>query len=108
MVQRRVRPTTAVVTAWAVLALASGCGGTLEGKYRRGELTTTTTGATRAPATNGTSPTTTTTTTTTVPTSGNAAGRAGRGESGGVEPGGTIVGRAAWRAVVPPSGGRHR
>jgi hypothetical protein len=85
--------------------LVAGCGGTLEGKYRRGELTTTTTGGNRAPATGGA---TTTTSSTTVPTSGNAAERAGRGETKAVEPGGTIVGSATWRAVVPPSGGRHR
>jgi hypothetical protein len=99
LVKRTVTAATALMAASAILA--TGCGGTLEGKYRRGELTTTTTGGNRAPAT-------TTTTAATVPTSGNAAGRAGRGESEGAGTGGTILGSAVWRAVVPPSGGRHR
>jgi hypothetical protein len=97
-------PATALVAAGALLVTA--CGGTLEGKYRRGQLTTTTTGAPRAPATNGTAPPTTTAPT--VPTSGNASTRAGLGEPGRPGSGGTIGGRAAWRAIVPPSGGRHR
>ncbi|MDQ1505402.1 MAG: hypothetical protein QOD57_3129 [Actinomycetota bacterium] len=97
-------PATALIAAWALLV--TGCGGTLEGKYRRGQLTTTTTGAPRAPATNGSTPPTSTATT--VPTSGNATNRAGLGESGGRGAGGTIEGRAAWRGIVPPSGGRHR
>ena len=91
-----------MVAAWVILA--AGCGGTLEGKYRKGELTTTTTGSTRAPATTPTTPTTTAT----VPTSGNAAGRVGPGEPKRVEPGGTIEGSASRRAVASPSGGRHR
>jgi len=107
-------PATVLVAALTVLA--PGCGGTLEGKYRRGELTSTTTTG-RAPATTPTTavnvpgqPATpgSTTTTTTVPTSGNAAGPVGRGEPNGVESGGTIVESAAWRAVVSPPGGRHR
>lgn len=80
----------------AGMLLAAGCGGTLEGKHRRGELTTTTTGAT------------TTTTTTTVPTAGNAAGQTAQGESRRLEPGGILVRSAAWRIVVLPLGGRHR
>jgi hypothetical protein len=132
----------AAVTAAALLA-APGCGGTLEGKYRRGELTSTTT-APRAPSTSATTPSTapsapgpegstpaSTTTTTAAPTSGNAlaraeptpgrkevvreragrrggAGRAPRGEPEGGQSDGTIDGSAAWRAVVQPSGGRHR
>ncbi|MDQ1517816.1 MAG: hypothetical protein QOE80_3646 [Actinomycetota bacterium] len=97
-------PVTALVAAWALLV--TGCGGTLEGKYRRGQLTTTTTGTPRAPATNGSTPPTSTAPT--VPTSGNASHRAGLGEPEGAGPGGTIKGRAAWRGIVPPSGGRHR
>jgi hypothetical protein len=97
-------PATALIAACTLLV--TGCGGTLEGKYRRGQLTTTTTGAPRAPATNGSTPPTSTATT--VPTSGNATNRAGLGESGGRGPGGNIDGRAAWRGIVPPSGGRHR
>ena len=97
-------PATALIAACTLLV--KGCGGTLEGKYRRGQLTTTTTGAPRAPATNGSTPPTSTATT--VPTSGNATNRAGLGEPGGPGPGGTIEGRAAWRGIVPPSGGRHR
>ena len=98
-------PGTAVVAAG--ILLAAGCGGTLEGKYRRGQLTTTTTGPARGP---GTSPTTaaTTTTTTTVPTAGNAAGQGALGESRPLQPGGTIVGSAVGRNVVLPLGGRHR
>jgi hypothetical protein len=97
-------PVTALMAASALLL--TGCGGTLEGKYRRGQLTTTTTGTPRAPATNGTAPPTTTATT--VPTSGNASTRAGLGEPGQPGSGGTIEWRAARRAIVPPSGGRHR
>jgi len=87
--------------------LSAGCGGTLEEKYRQGELTTTSTGRT---AGNGTSPTTdtTTTTATTTPTAGNAAGQSAPGEASGPGPGGTISGSATRRTVVPPSGGRHR
>src|SRR5438132_12067334 len=103
LAKRTVTAATALMAGWAILAPA--CGGTLEGKYRRGELTTTTTGGNRAPATGGA---TTTTTSTTGPTSGNAAGRVGPGEPEAVKPGGTIVGSATWRIVVPPSGGRHR
>jgi hypothetical protein len=58
--------------------LSPGCGGTLEGKYRRGQITTTTTPGQRAP---GSTPTTAATTNTTVPTSGNAAGQGGSGGS---------------------------
>jgi hypothetical protein len=88
--------------------LVGGCGGTLEGKYRRGQLTTTsTTGRT---AGNGTSPNTntTTTTTTTTPTAGNAAGQGAQGAASGSEVRGTISRSATRRTVVPPSGGRHR
>ena len=107
-------PVTTVVAA--VLLVVPGCGGTLEGKYRRGELTSTTT----APRPTGTSATTgpaatptpgappASTSTTTAPTSGNAGGRAAWGEPEGDETDGTIVGSAAWRAVVQPLGGRHR
>jgi hypothetical protein len=95
-------PATALVAAWAILA--SGCGGTLEGKYRRGQITTSTTTGPRGPA----GPGTTATTTATVPTSGNAAGPGHRGEPEWVEPGGTIVRSASWRPAVSPLGGRHR
>jgi hypothetical protein len=107
-------PVTAVVAA--VLLVAPGCGGTLEGKYRRGELTSTTT-TPRPPGTTATTGATATstpgapaapTTTTTAPTSGNATGQAGRSEPKGGEPDGTIVGSAVWRAIVQPLGGRHR
>ena len=92
-----------MVAACAVLV--AGCGGTLEGKYRRGQLTTTTTAGTRAPG----AASTTSSTTATVPASGNAAGQRAGVEPEGSEPGGTI-GRsaAARRAIVPPLGGRHR
>jgi hypothetical protein len=83
---RKVMPVT--VLAIAGLLSAAGCGGTLEGKYRRGELTTTTTRTT--------------------PTSGNAAGQRAEGAAGRPATGGTIVESAAWRSVVPPLGGRHR
>jgi hypothetical protein len=67
--RRVVKPATALAAAWAILL--PGCGGTLEGKYRRGQLPTTSTSGPRAPA--GPGPTApSTTTTTTVPTSGNA------------------------------------
>ena len=96
-------------TALAAVAalLAAGCGGTLEGKYRRGELTTTTTGRGRS---TGTTPTTvaTTTTTSTTATSGNAAGQRAQGERETPQPGGTIVMSATRRSVVTPLGGRHR
>ena len=97
-----------MVAACAVLV--AGCGGTLEGKYRRGQLTTTTTAGPRAPGgASDTSTTTTVSTSTTVPMSGNAAGQRAGGEPEGSEPGGSI-GRsvAARRAIVPPLGGRHR
>jgi hypothetical protein len=69
----------ATVLAAAVTLLGPACGGTLEGKYRRGELTSSTTTAPRpvaptastapgAPVSNGSA-----TTSTTVPTGGNAA-----------------------------------
>jgi hypothetical protein len=97
------------ITALAALAglLAAGCGGTLEGKYRRGQLTTTTTAGARS---NGTTPATvaTTSTTPTTPTSGNAAGQRAQGEPERQRAGGTIVESANWRTVVPPLGGRHR
>jgi hypothetical protein len=96
-------------TALAVVAAlpAAGCGGTLEGRYRRGELTTTTTGGARS---TGTTPATvaTTTTTTTTPSSGNAAGQGLQGEPERRETGGTIVGSATRRTAVSPLGGRHR
>ncbi|HEV7535944.1 MAG TPA: hypothetical protein VGP90_09940, partial [Acidimicrobiia bacterium] len=69
----------------ACAILVAGCGGTLEGRYRRGELTTTTTSGPRAPAANGSAPPATTATT--VPTSGNATNRAGMGEPGRPIPG---------------------
>jgi hypothetical protein len=95
----------AALAATGIL-LAAGCGGTLEGKYRRGQITTSTTGGARVP---GTGPSISpTSTTTTVPTAGNAAGQSAPGESRRLEPGGTIVGSAAWRKVVLPLGGRHR
>jgi hypothetical protein len=102
---RKVTPATALLAAG--ILLAAGCGGTLEGRYRRGQLTTSTTGPAPAP---GTTPTTAapTTTTTTTPTAGNAAGQGAQGEAKGVEQGGTIVDSAAWRHVVLPLGGRHR
>jgi hypothetical protein len=101
---RRVAPVTALVIAG--LLAATGCGGTLEGKYRRGELTTTTTrGARTSDTTPATAPTTSTTR---LPTGGNAAGQRAQGERGGPGPGGTIVQSAARRVVVPPLGGRHR
>ena len=81
-------PATALVTALVLLGAA--CGGTLEGKYRRGQLTTTTTTAT------------------TTPTSGNAAGQRAQGEPERQRAGGTIVKSANWRTIVPPLGGRHR
>ena len=93
----------------AGLLLAAGCGGTLEGKYRRGQITTTTTPGGRVPGTGPTSsPTASTTTSTTVPTAGNAAGQGAQGEPGGLGPGGTIIGSATWRQDVLPFGGRHR
>jgi len=82
-----------MTTLAAVAALsAAGCGGTLEGKYRRGQLTTTTT---RGSAT-------------TTPTSGNAAAQRVRGEPERLGVGGTIVGSATRRSVVTPLGGRQR
>jgi hypothetical protein len=100
-------PATALIAAWVLLA--AGCGGTLEGKYRRGQLnSTTTTTAPRAPATTGTAPVPPTTTATSVPTSGNASDHRGRGEAGAFGAGGTIEGSAARRAIAPPLGGRHR
>jgi hypothetical protein len=83
-------PATAVLAAG--LLLASACGGTLEGKYRRGEITTTAT----------------TTTATTTPSSGNAAGQRAHGEPERRETDGTIVGSATRRTTVSPLGGRHR
>ncbi len=102
-------PATAVMAAG--LLLASACGGTLEGKYRRGELTTTTTAATGGARSTGTTPSTVATTSTTAktPTSGNAAGQRAQGEPERLEAGGTIKEeRATRRAVAPPLGGRHR
>jgi hypothetical protein len=91
------------VTAVCGLFVA-GCGGTLEGKYRRGQITTSTTGGTRPPGTSQTAPTTSTT----APTSGNAAESDGRGEAEGAIAGGTIGESAVWRAIAAPLGGRHR
>lgn len=92
----------------ALLLLAPACGGTLEGRYRRGELTTTTTGGARSTVTTPATVATTTTSPTT-PTSGNAAGQGARGEPERRETDGTIVGSSAtWRTVVSPLGGRHR
>jgi len=107
-------PVTAVVAAG--LLVVPGCGGTLEGKYRRGELTSTTTAPRPSPTSATTGPPANSTpgapvastSTTTAATSGNAARRAGPGEPKGDETGGTIVGSAVWRAVVQPLGGRHR
>ena len=75
----------AAALAATLALLGAGCGGTLEGKYRRGELTTTTT-APRAPATTPpTSPTTSSapggvapSTSTTTPVSSGNAVRTGR------------------------------
>lgn len=97
---------TALVAAGMLLTAA--CGGTLEGKYRRGELTPSTTAPTRSPATGLPNAPTSTTTTTTAPTAGNAAGQRAQGEASGPVPGGTIKGGAAWRHDVLPLGGRHR
>jgi hypothetical protein len=73
LVLRKVVQATALLIAG--MLLAGGCGGTLEGKYRRGQITTSTTAGQRAPgATSTTGPTGST-----VPTSGNAAGQGGRG-----------------------------
>ena len=90
LVLRRVIVATALAAIAALPAV--GCGGTLEGKYRRGELTTTTTRG--APAT--------------TPTSGNAAGQRVQGEPERPDSGGTIVLSAIRRSVVSPLGGRHR
>ena len=85
--QRKVILAAAVMAAG--LVPAAGCGGTLEGKYRRGELTSTTT-------------------TRTTPTSGSAArgGAPGAPERAGAD--GKIDPSATRRAVAPPSGGAHR
>jgi hypothetical protein len=100
-------PATALVAAG--ILLVAGCGGTLEGKYRRGQITTSTTGGTRTPGTTpNTGATNTTTTTTTVPTAGNAAGQGAQGEASRLQTGGSIKVSAAWRNVVLPLGGRHR
>ena len=100
-------PATALLAAG--LLLAAGCGGTLEGKYRRGQITTSTTGGARVPGTSPTTaPTASTTSSTTVPTAGNAAGQGAQGASSGPGPGGTILGSATWRQDVLPFGGRHR
>ena len=98
-------PATTLLSA--LLILTAACGGTLEGKYRRGELTTTTTGGARSTVTTPATAVTTTTSTTT-PSSGNAAGQGARGEPERRETDGTIVGSAAWRTVASPLGGRHR
>lgn len=100
-------PATALVAAG--LLLAAGCGGTLEGKYRRGQITTSTTAGARAPGTSPTTaPTAPTSSSTTVPTAGNAAGQRAQGEPDGPGGGGTIMGSATWRQDVLPFGGRHR
>lgn len=104
-------PATALVGAG--LLLVAGCGGTLEGKYRRGQITTSTTGGARLPGTSPTTapttaPTASTTSSTTVPTAGNAAGQGAQGASSGSEPGGTMKASATWRQDVLPLGGRHR
>jgi hypothetical protein len=100
-------PATALVAAGFLLGAA--CGGTLEGKYRRGQITTSTTAGARVPGTSPTTaPTPSTTPSTTVPTAGNAAGQGAQGESSGPGPGGTIMGSATWRQDVSPLGGRHR
>jgi len=79
--RKRLTVTTLVASG---LLLLAGCGGTLEGKYRRGQLTTTTTAR------------------------GNAAGQGRTGEPGSLEAGGTIGVSATGRSVAPPFGGRHR
>ena len=92
-----------------LVALTAGCGGTLEGKYRRGQITTSTTVGARAPGAGSTpAPTASTTSSTTVPTAGNAAGQGAQGESVRPEPGGILMGSATWRQDVLPLGGRHR
>jgi hypothetical protein len=96
-------PATALVAALTLLVPA--CGGTLEGKYNRGQLTTTTSGPQGSVPT---APGSTTTTISTPPTSGNAAGPGRRGEPEGAGASGTIVGSAARRVVDSPPGGRHR
>jgi hypothetical protein len=69
-------PATALAAALTLLGPA--CGGTLEGKYRRGELTSSTTTAPRPPpTTSSTAPAApgapgSTSSSTTAPTSGNA------------------------------------
>jgi hypothetical protein len=99
MVVRSVIPAAALVAASALVA--SGCGGTLEGKFRRGELTTT---STTGPP--GSASTTTTTGPTTTVTGAAEGIRRGEPEVAGTS--GKIVRSASWRAVVPPRGGRHR
>ena len=69
--------------AGTLAVLGAACGGTLEGKYRRGELTSSTT-TSRPAATSSTTPAppgggAPTTTSSTVATSGNAARGARRG-----------------------------
>jgi hypothetical protein len=86
------------------MLFVAGCGGTLEGRYRRGQLTTSTTGGTQPSGTSRT----TAPTATTAPTSGNAAESDDRDEPEGARAGGTIGGSAVWRAIAPPLGGRHR
>ena len=72
MARRKVA--AAIRLLFALAVAAPGCGGTLEGKYRRGEITTTTTTtAARSPGTTGPGATTSSTAATTA-TSGNAAG----------------------------------
>ena len=73
MARRNVAAATPLLFALAVAA-APGCGGTLEGKYRRGEITTTTTTTTAARSPGTTGPGATTSSTATTATSGNAAG----------------------------------
>jgi hypothetical protein len=98
----RAKRATAVTAVCGLLV--AGCGGTLEGKYRRGQITTSTTGGTQTPAT---SPTTANTAPT-VPTSGNAAESNHRVEPDATMPGGTIGESAVRRAIAAPLGGRHR
>jgi hypothetical protein len=105
---RKLMPATALVAAG--LVMTAGCGGTLEGKYRRGQITTSTSTPARGSTTTTApgAPGSTSTSSTTVPTAGNAAGQTTPGESKATRSGGTILGSAVWRDVVSPLGGRQR
>ena len=88
MARRKIGAATALVLS-VLVVVSQGCGGTLEGKYRRGEITTTTTTSTTA-------------------TSGNAAGQRVQGARMEPQAGGTIAGSATGRIVLSSLGGRHR